>query len=97
MDLEKRCLHRALPPADERRSDGRRPSGNPEHLGPLRDVSPELGTEEGADRTRGRAGRRTEDAVSARNGFPVRDQALLAARPLPDPEKRSGTLAAGLD
>src|SRR5207249_4240073 len=87
MDLEKRCLHRALPPADERRSDGRRPSGNPEHLGPLRDVSPELGAEEGADRTRGRAGRRREDSPSARNGFPVRDQPLLSARPLSEPEK----------
>src|SRR2546428_13876657 len=97
MDLGKRCLHGALPHADERRRDGCRPWGKAEPLGPFRDVSPELGAEERAFRTGGRAGGRTEDPPSARDGLAVRNQPLLSPRPLSEPEKSSGTLAVGVD
>src|SRR2546428_1585150 len=93
MDLGKRCLCGPLPPANARRGHGRGPPRKPENLGPAGNVPPKLGGEEGADRTRGRAGGCGEDDPSPWYRVPFRDQRLFSARSVSEPEKGPGTFA----
>src|SRR5438128_428607 len=95
-DLGKRCLCGPLPPANARRGHGRGPPRKPENLGPAGNVPPKLGGEEGADRTRGRAGGCGEDDPSPWYRVPFRDQRLFSARSVSEPEEGPGTFAEGI-